>query len=48
MGSMWEAPPMMSSARDMAGTFSGRAQAARLALVDGAAGLIWATRENRA
>jgi hypothetical protein len=35
---------MTSSARDVAGTFSGRAQAARLALIDGAAGLVWATR----
>ena len=29
---------------DVAGAFSGRAQAARLALIDGAAGLVWATR----
>ncbi len=41
---MWEAPPLTSSARDVAGTFSGRVQAARLALIDGAAGLVWATR----
>lgn len=35
---------MTSSARDVTGTFCGRVQAARLALIDGAAGLVWATR----
>ena len=44
MGSMWEAPPVTSGVRDMAGTFCGRVQAARLALIDGAVGLVWATR----
>lgn len=35
---------MTSGARDVAGPFSGRVQAARLALIDGAAWLVWATR----
>jgi hypothetical protein len=38
------APGQVRDARDVAGTFSGRVQAARLALIDGAAGLVWATR----
>jgi hypothetical protein len=35
---------MASGARDVAGAFSGRVQAARLALIDSAAGLVRATR----
>jgi RNA polymerase sigma factor (sigma-70 family) len=38
------APPELRGAADVAGQFSGRAQAARPALIDGAAGAVWATR----
>jgi RNA polymerase sigma factor (sigma-70 family) len=38
------APGQLSGARDVAGRFSGQAQAAQLALIDGLAGLVWATR----
>ena len=36
--------PMVSGAATVAGTFSGRAQAAKLTLVDGLAGLVWSQR----
>jgi RNA polymerase sigma factor (sigma-70 family) len=36
------APGRLRGARDVAGTFCGRARAARLALIDGLAGLAWA------
>ncbi len=41
------ASPEVHGARDVAGTFSGRARAARLALIDGTAGLVW-SRGGRA
>jgi hypothetical protein len=38
------APGEVHGAAEVAGTFSGRARAARSALVNGAAGLVWAQR----
>ncbi|MEV5968357.1 sigma-70 family RNA polymerase sigma factor [Kribbella sp. NPDC051952] len=42
--SLGNAVPVVSGAAAVAGTFSGRAQAARLTLVDGLAGLVWSYR----
>jgi RNA polymerase sigma-70 factor (ECF subfamily) len=38
------APRKVRGAEEVAGTFAGRARAAQLALIDGAAGLVWAQR----